>query len=173
MNRTPDVIDILLVDDDLNLYEYYLILFDNAFWPNIVRIHFCDSGEKLEESFANHQIDIVLLDQRLGDGERGLDCIPKIRQLSDDVLIIMNSTYGSEELAAEAIRMGVDDYIEGGKEDYRELIKVLERAIEKTAEEMTARREISLCMSDVDKEIKSIERECSFKLERIKGKLEK
>lgn len=52
----------------------------------------------------------VLLDYLLPDGN-GLDLLRTLRQRVPDMAVIFMTAYGSEEVAAEALRAGADDYL--------------------------------------------------------------
>ena len=55
--------------------------------------------------------DLVLIDQRLPDGE-GLDVLPQFRRIDPDIPIVLLTGHGSTELAVDALKQGIDDYIE-------------------------------------------------------------
>jgi len=63
--------------------------------------------ERIKDSYP----DLILLDQRLPDGE-GLPLIPRIRAIDPDVPIVVLTGNGSTDLAIEAIRIGASDFIE-------------------------------------------------------------
>ena len=54
--------------------------------------------------------ELVLLDVMLG-GENGLDLLAKIKSRYPHTAVIVITAYGSEEIAARALRLGADDYI--------------------------------------------------------------
>ena len=55
--------------------------------------------------------DIVLLDQRLPDGS-GLDLVAKLHAVDPDLPIVLLTGHGSVDLAVEALKLGVTDFIE-------------------------------------------------------------
>jgi len=119
---------ILLVDDDRGLFEYYKMVFDGRF-DGSVSLEGCLNGDQLEERLSADSYDIVILDQRLSEGERGIDLIPIIKAKSPDTRIVLNSAYGSEDLAAESLRLGVDDYVCGNKVNDDLLVDALNRVM--------------------------------------------
>ncbi len=62
--------------------------------------------DKMEEA----DYDLVLLDVRLPKLD-GLDVLSRIRERRPDAAVVMMTAYGSEQVAAEALRRGADDYI--------------------------------------------------------------
>ena len=159
-------LEILLVDDDRDLYDYYVILMSKQFGEDVHLDH-CGSGAELAEAMSDHDYDIVILDQRLRDGERGLDLVPTIRKSNPRAVILMNSAYGSEMLAADAIRQGVDDYVEGRKEDKSALIAAIERATPVAR----TNRELQKSLHAMEEERRAIEAECEVRLDSIKRKI--
>jgi DNA-binding response OmpR family regulator len=57
------------------------------------------------------QADIVLLDHQLDGGMTGLEVLREVRARALRVKVIVMTAYGSEQLAAEALRAGADDYL--------------------------------------------------------------
>ena len=60
--------------------------------------------------FTSADIDCVLLDYRLPDGD-GLACLPEMRRLRSDVPVIMVTGSGSEDVAVDAMKLGAADYV--------------------------------------------------------------
>lgn len=55
--------------------------------------------------------DVLILDYQL-EGERsGLDVLSEVRGRAYNVKVIMTTAHGSERVAAEALRLGADDYL--------------------------------------------------------------
>jgi len=65
------------------------------------------AGLALAENFHP---DVVLLDNRLGN-DRGLDYIDQLRQLDEEMQIILITAYGSVSQAVEAMKLGVSNYV--------------------------------------------------------------
>ncbi len=55
--------------------------------------------------------DLVILDQNLPDGN-GLDLVAKLRAIDPDVPVVLLTGHGSVDLAVEALKQGVTDFIE-------------------------------------------------------------
>ena len=70
-----------------------------------------ESGAEALASAATS--DIVLLDHQLPDGT-GIDLLPRLLARPDAPSVIMVTGEGSEELAANAMRLGAEDYLVKG-----------------------------------------------------------
>ncbi len=57
------------------------------------------------------QADVVLMDYQLKGGRTGLDALREIRAAELQASVIMMTGHGSERVAAEALRLGANDYI--------------------------------------------------------------
>ena len=121
-------IKILFVDDDYDLYFIYNKMLDENLNINFDFIHTATVEDMLEK-IKNEKFDIVVLDQKLNNGNKGLDYLPDIKQNNIYAYVIVNSGYGSETLAIESIRKGADDYVMGNKEDNDEFLITIEKAI--------------------------------------------
>ena len=75
------------------------------------------------EMIKNNEIDIVVSDVRLPDGN-GLDLIPIIKRQSPTSEIIILTAYGKIEDGVKAIKAGAFDYLVKGDEDNKLLIVV-------------------------------------------------
>jgi len=121
-------INILFIDDDDNLYITYNKLLNANIKENFIFDHII-TAEEIEPTIMNQKYDIIVLDQKLNNGNKGLDFLPLIKKNNIYSYVIVNSAYGNERLATEAIRHGANDYIQGNKEDNNEFLKVIQKAI--------------------------------------------
>lgn len=71
--------------------------------------------------------DLVLLDHQLPDGT-GIDLLPRLLARPDAPSVIMVTGEGSEELAANAMRLGAEDYLVKGPQLLEALPGLVERA---------------------------------------------
>ncbi|MDK2973309.1 MAG: hypothetical protein PWP23_3064 [Candidatus Sumerlaeota bacterium] len=67
-------------------------------------------GVKGLEVFRRQRPDLVFLDIQM-PGINGLEVLKAIREERDDVIVIMNTAHGSEELAIKALRLRANDYL--------------------------------------------------------------
>ena len=126
----PHQVNVLLVDDDEALHLIYERIFEDRFGGTIHLAH-CSDPVVLDAALAAEDPDIIILDQRLPNGFLGTNLIPSIRRAKPFVQIILNSAYGSEELASQAISSGVDGYVMGSKENNDILLDQVGKAKEK------------------------------------------
>ncbi|MHC5067760.1 MAG: response regulator, partial [Planctomycetota bacterium] len=55
--------------------------------------------------------DLVLLDQNLPDGT-GLEAVPRLRSIDHELPVVLLTGQGSTDLAVDALKQGVVDYVE-------------------------------------------------------------
>ena len=99
----------LIVDD--NLFDRELILQQMCMvFGDVDAIEVIDC-ETLERALARlGEVDVVFTDYYL-KWSNGIDILRRIRALAPDVPVIMVSDTGSEEIAAQAMRLGLNDYV--------------------------------------------------------------
>lgn len=98
----------LIIDDDAvvaKLTARYL-----AQWGFAADI--CDGFAAAQALFRKHhaELDVVLLDQELPEGS-GLELLPKLTAINNDIPVIMVTGHGSGELAAAAMKLGAVDFV--------------------------------------------------------------
>lgn len=136
-----DPTKVLLVDDDESLFVVYKKLFEDAFGDAVVLDH-CPQDRMLGDMLSRDRYAVVVLDQMLQNGTTGLDLVPTIRTSGNGSRILMNSGYGSEELAAKSVDAGVDAYVLGHKEDSAQLVSEIRKAIDEYDQVETIRSDI-------------------------------
>ncbi|WP_158237365.1 PAS domain-containing response regulator [Halegenticoccus soli] len=96
-------------------------------------------------------IDCVVSDYDLGE-RTGLDLLDGVRSAGVEVPFVLFTGKGSEEIASDALRAGVTDYLrkEAGTEQYRVLANRVERAVAARRAERAARRNEALLRGAVD-----------------------
>jgi DNA-binding NtrC family response regulator len=97
---------ILVVDDDPALREVLEAVLRDEGYDLACAASGAEGRRMLEEGGA----DLVLLDLRMPDIE-GIDLIPVLREIDDEVAIVMMTAYGSIKTAVEAIRRGARDFL--------------------------------------------------------------
>ena len=68
------------------------------------------NGEEALRLVREEQPDLVLLDIQL-PGITGLDVLEKIKEIDDEIIVIMVTAHGGLETAVNAMRLGAYDYI--------------------------------------------------------------
>jgi signal transduction histidine kinase len=127
MNKKP--LQVLLVEDNagdaLLLREMFRKEPRGSFELSHLT-HLADAEARL----AKGGIDIVLLDMGLPDGH-GLDTLLRARAAAPDVVFIVMTGLEDEELAAQAMKEGAQDYLIKGQIENRALPRALRHAIER------------------------------------------
>ncbi len=76
-----------------------------------VTISECQNGKQaISKMASNLNFDIIVCDYRL-QGINGMDIFHRIRRNTPEIPFILLTGYGSESLAAESIKAGVDEYL--------------------------------------------------------------
>ena len=99
--------NILLVDDDQSLSRSLANLFD----PKRYKFEFLEDGTDVSKVVAsNKELDLVMLDVNLPTMS-GLDVLKQIKEVNEEIPVIVISGYVSTENAIEAIREGAYEYL--------------------------------------------------------------
>jgi DNA-binding NtrC family response regulator len=84
------------------------------------------------EAFKNHSFDLIVLDYSIGP-ECGLDVLKKIRNIGIDWPVIIMSGNDHQDIVAECIDNGANDYIVKGSVDVESMIDSFDLAISQHA----------------------------------------
>lgn len=139
MTATPDIVRILLVEDDEDDYVMTRDLLDEV--PGMdLRLHWvCEYDEALELVLSDRaRFDLCLFDYRLGENT-GLDLLHAVRNAGNHVPVIMLTGQREREIDLEAMHAGAADYLLKGEITSGQL----ERSIRYTYERARADRQIS------------------------------
>ncbi|MEM1251886.1 MAG: ATP-binding protein [Cyanobacteria bacterium P01_H01_bin.21] len=119
---------ILVVDDseaDRVTYERYLSKSD-IFGCCIL---LSDSGEAGLAMCQKHQPDVILLDYRLPDID-GIEFLQLLAEMQQTLpAVVMLTGQGNEQIAVEAMKMGVQDYLVKGNVDASRLTQIVRQAL--------------------------------------------
>jgi putative two-component system response regulator len=121
---------ILIVDDEKNLVFFLRQTLQLEF-PGVI-VDEAHSGEEGLSCLAEAVYDLLIADLRM-PGFNGLALVKGVRYLDQKVHIILITGYGSPELRAEAMRLGVDDYLEKPL-DVRDLLLAVQRCLSRREE---------------------------------------
>ena len=105
LRTEPMTQTILVVDDESSIRHAIGRAFEDL---TVVE---AETGALALERVRDSYPDLILLDQRLPDGD-GLAFIQRIRQIDVDVPIVLLTGNGSTDLAVEALKHGAADYVE-------------------------------------------------------------
>lgn len=100
--------NVLLIDDDLELSQSLISLFD----PEKYRFHHFDDGQAMPRFVAEHKdnLDLVMLDVNLPSCS-GLDLLRNIKKINQKLPVIIITGYISTENAIEAMREGAYEFL--------------------------------------------------------------
>ncbi|MGD2272619.1 MAG: response regulator [Desulfobacterales bacterium] len=97
---------ILLIEDDEWVRDSLRLFFESE---NCLIVAL-ETAEEGLQALANQDFDIILIDYRL-PGLDGLEFLRLIQKTHSAAMKILITAYGSEELVAEARKLGINDYI--------------------------------------------------------------
>ncbi len=104
-----------------------------------------EDGAEAFERLRGHEVDLVLLDQRM-PGEAGLDVLQRIKALDDTIVVVLVTAVHEVRTAVEALRRGAYDYLTKPF-DVDDIVLLVRRALEKRAlerEVLCLRSELTL-----------------------------
>lgn len=104
--KTESIKTLLIVDDDVALSSSL----EDYFKKTNLRIHIAHSASECLKICSQIKPDIILLDQRLPDGD-GLSVCSSIIANNDQSKIIFITAYPDFQIAVEAIKAGAYDYL--------------------------------------------------------------
>ncbi len=97
---------LLYVEDNLEARESTIGILEE-FFSNII---IAEDGEEGLEKFKNSDIDLIITDINMPK-MNGLDMINKIRDIDEDVFVLVLSAYNESGFFMDSIRLGVDGYL--------------------------------------------------------------
>lgn len=96
---------ILVVDDELGARESLSVILEDDY--KVVSVA---SGKEALEALKKAQVDLVLLDVHMPDMD-GIEVLKKIKELDEEVDVVMVSALNMARRAVDAIKLGAYDYI--------------------------------------------------------------
>lgn len=116
---------VLLIDDDADfrhLIRHYLTIHAS----DVSLVDYDSShGTMPGRDFQWDRFDLILLDYQLGGGEDGLAWLPKLRSEPSFPVTVMLTGQGNEYVAAQAIKLGAEDYLRKQDLTAERLIEVI------------------------------------------------
>ena len=128
---------ILLIDDNLNDRLLAIHVLEQEFFD--LQFHEIVQAKDLEEALETGQFDLVITDYQLRWSD-GLTAIRAIKNRYPDCPVIMFTNSGTQEIAVEAMKSGLEDYIIKSPKHYVRLPAAVRRAIERTEAQRKAVR---------------------------------
>src|SRR5512136_1807255 len=106
---------LLIVDDEKTTREGLRTALEDRY-----DVYLAEDAKSAMDLLEKEHFDVLLTDFRL-PSEDGMKLIARAKSLSRPPICILMTAYGSEELAVEAMKQGVDDYIPKGRLQIDEL----------------------------------------------------
>lgn len=97
-----------------------------------------------DSNFNWSKYDLILLDYDLGDGEKGLDWLRRYKTSEEFPTTVMLTAQGNEEVAVQAMRFGVEDYINKQKLSVDRLTQAVNNAMERKQKQKQLATTLSL-----------------------------
>ena len=99
---------LVIVDDDFAIHDLLRVFFEDL--GHQVRCFESVNEASAFVAAGSEEIDLIISDLRLPDGT-GLSLMPVLKQKQLDIPLILITAYGSAEIAANALKKGIFDYI--------------------------------------------------------------
>jgi len=122
-------LQVVLVEDNAGDARLFREMFSKEATGSFILTHFSRLHDA-EMHLAKGGVDIVLLDMGLPDAH-GLDTVRRAHAAAPDVPMIVLTGLDDEELAAEAMKEGAQDYLIKGQIENRALPRALRHAVER------------------------------------------
>ena len=97
---------VLIIEDDPALSEMLALHFEDQGF-DVSRAERCEPGYEMA---AETDVDLILLDQQLPDGD-GIDLLPRLLEVQRNAGVIMMTGQHDLELAIRAIKLGASDFV--------------------------------------------------------------
>jgi two-component system response regulator AtoC len=96
---------ILVVDDETNIRESFSLILEKEF-----KVVTASSGEAALKRIIDEKVDLVYLDIRM-PGMNGMETLKRIKEIDNNIEVIMVTALNDVGGAASAIKLGAKDYI--------------------------------------------------------------
>jgi len=138
--QSKDLPRVLVIDDELGPRESLRYLLGEEF-----NVDVCDRVEGGLEKISQTTYDAIIMDIRL-PSMNGIEGLEKVREIDQDVSIIMLTGYGNPETAQEAMKLGANEYVTKPVDINRML-----ETVKKHAKESNLRRKRAFMLKEVQK----------------------
>jgi two-component system cell cycle sensor histidine kinase/response regulator CckA len=133
MSQAPSI---LLIDDNELIRELARDLLREEFPDSQIRM--VDSLDSLRQALEAGGFDIMITDYQLGWTD-GLAVLREVKSRYPDCPVVMFTATGSEEIAVEAMKAGLDDYVLKSPKHIARLSASIRTVLAQAAERRTAR----------------------------------
>jgi two-component system response regulator PilR (NtrC family) len=121
----PLVPKILIVDDEASYRRVLKVIFEAEGY----QITTAFSGLSALEELKSNQYDLIISDVRMPDMD-GIALVKAVKDISQDVRVVMMTAFGTINTAREAFKLGADDFIQKPFNN-EELKLIVKRTLEK------------------------------------------
>ncbi len=97
--------DVLICDDELGVRESLRLILEGQY-----ALSFAVNGEEAVRHVKDHNPAVVIMDIKM-PVMNGLDALAQIKKLKPRVPVVMITGYESDDVAAQAMRLGANDYL--------------------------------------------------------------
>ena len=118
---------------------------------------------EFERAMAFGEFDAAIVDYRL-NWTTGMQALRRIKRFRPDCPVLMFTASGSEEVAVEAMKEGLDDYVTKTLKHYARLPYALEAALERTHQQREL-AEVRLDRNRLSEQVRTGQRRLQFALE--------
>ena len=101
-----DKINILWADDEIELLKPHILFLQDKGYE----VHTANCGDDALDLFKERDFDIVFLDENM-PGLSGLETLVKIKQIKNDIPVIMITKSEEEHIMEDAIGSQISDYL--------------------------------------------------------------
>ncbi|MFN3821156.1 MAG: response regulator, partial [bacterium] len=108
MNLSPETFpsSILVVDDETPVLEGIVRVLESQGY----RVSGVTGGEEAIDLFQRNSYDLVITDLRL-EGMGGLEVLKRVKEIDEEIPVLIMTGFGTMESAIEAVRLGASDYL--------------------------------------------------------------
>ena len=117
---------VYVVDDEISITE----VLNEALKDAGYQVETFPSGDAAFERVKENPPHVVISDIRM-PGMTGIELLEGIRKISQDIQFIIMTSHASLETALDAMRLGAYDYIHKPFEQLDDVIKTIDRTVEK------------------------------------------
>ncbi|MFH1983585.1 MAG: sigma-54 dependent transcriptional regulator [Pseudomonadota bacterium] len=119
-----DDLTILVVDDEPGVRQSFAMMLKDS-----MHLLLAENGLEARAAFQKHQVDLILLDILLPDGD-GLDLLNEFKSADPEVDVVMVTGVKDIRTAVGAMKRGANDYVIKPF-DVEQIMAVIERSLEK------------------------------------------
>jgi DNA-binding response OmpR family regulator len=129
MDSKKKPINVLLIEDDRGYARLIREMIEDRMGRYVNSDHVVSLGEGLEH-LKNNDVDVVLLDLILPDSE-GLETFLRVNQAASETSIVILTSIENEQVAMDALKAGVQDYLYKGEINPSILVRAIRYAVER------------------------------------------